>query len=118
MTVKATSPGSGNPTGAVVVLANGKTLATVALDSSVDSRAVYSTKSLPEGTNTITATYDGDVNYASSASPASGDLELVEQALVVPATGAEPGGWAPLAALVLMINGMALLALTRRHRQH
>ena len=117
VTVKATSPGSGNPTGDVVVLANGKTLATVVLDSSVDSRAVYSTKSLPQGTDTITAIYDGDANYAAGVSPASGDVEVVERALVVPATGAEPGGWAPLAALVLLINGVALLALTRRHRQ-
>jgi hypothetical protein len=117
VTVKATAPGSGNPAGSVVITADGKTLATVALDSSVDSRAVYTTKSLSVGTHTITATYSGDSSYMSSLAAQAGDSQRVLPALAIPDTGGRQGGWGPIAALLLLMNGMVILAVTRRHRR-
>jgi hypothetical protein len=117
VTVKATAPGSGNPTGSVVIAADGKTLATVPLDSSVDSRAIYSTKSLTVGTHAITATYSGDGNYGTSVAALSGDSQRVMPAVTVPETGGRLGGWGPIAALLLLMNGVLLLALTRRRQR-
>ena len=66
VTVKAAAPGSGNPTGTVTILIDGKATVTEVLDSTVDSRAVYTTSRLAVGTHTITATYNGDVSYTGS----------------------------------------------------
>jgi hypothetical protein len=115
VTVKAMDPGSGNPTGSVVILSNGKALATVALDSTVDSRAVFTTKSLPVGTDVITATYAGDADYTGSVAGLSGDSQVVVPLVTVPKTGA--GGWGPIAALLLLLNGTLLLAIARRRRR-
>jgi hypothetical protein len=117
VTVKAESPGSGNPTGSVTIFADGKSLATVALDSTVDSRAIYNTKALTVGVHAITATYGGDTAYETSAATASGDAQRVMAAVSVPETGGGPSGWGPLAALMLLLNGMVLLAVTRRRRR-
>ncbi len=116
VTVKAIDPGSGNPTGSVVILSNGTALATVALDSTVDSRAVFTTKSLPVGTDIITATYAGDSDYTGSLTDISGDSQLVMPLVTVPKTGGA-GGWGPIAALLLLLNGTLLLAVARRRRR-
>jgi hypothetical protein len=117
VTVKAAAPGSGNPTGSVVIHADGKDIATVALDSSVDSRAVFSTKTLTVGTHTITATYSGDADYLSSVAAAAADPQSVLALVLVPVTGAGPASWAGIAALALLMNGAVLLACTRRRRR-
>ncbi|MGP4004866.1 beta strand repeat-containing protein, partial [Streptomyces sp. 8N706] len=65
--VASVAPGAGTPTGAVTfsVSGGGPTL-TGALDAS--GVASVSISTLPAGDYSVTATYDGDTNYASSAS--------------------------------------------------
>lgn len=57
-------------TGTVTFSVNGTTLNTVALNSSTGI-AVLTTKALPAGNDTVTATYNGDVNYSSSSGSSS-----------------------------------------------
>jgi hypothetical protein len=115
VTVKAASPGSGNPTGTVTILVDGRAAASVVLDSHVDSRAVYSLSSMTVGVHAITATYNGDFGYAGSSSLVA-DSQSVVPAVAVPVTGNASSGWAGIAALGLVINGLALIAWTRRRR--
>jgi hypothetical protein len=117
VTVEAADPGSGNPTGNIVILADGKAIGTVALDSSVDSRAVFSTARLTVGTHAITATYGGDAYYLASVAAATADSQSVMRSVLVPLTGARETSWAGIAALALLMNGMVLLACTRRRRR-
>jgi hypothetical protein len=117
VTVKAAAPGSGNPTGTVTIFVDGKAAATTILDSTVDSLAVYATTNLSVGTHTITATYNGDLNYNGSSSGASTDAQVVAAKISVPVTGGGSSRWVALASLSLILNGMVLLAWTRRRRR-
>jgi len=117
VTVESAEPGSGNPTGSVVILADGKAIGTVALDSSVDSSAVFSTKNLTVGTHAITAIYNGDADYLGSAAAETADSQRVVGPVLVPLTGARESSWAGIAALALLMNGFVLLACTRRRRR-
>lgn len=116
VTVKAAAPGSGNPTGTVTILIDGKATVTEVLDSTVDSRAIYATNKLTVGTHTITATYNGDVNYDGSSSGAL-DAQTVVALISVPETGGGSNRWTALVALSLILNGVVLLAWTRRRRR-
>jgi hypothetical protein len=62
--VAARAPGAGTPTGTVSFLAGKSTLGTTTLDSS--GHATFATSSLPAGTSTVTATYNGDGNFLTS----------------------------------------------------
>ena len=117
VTVKAALPGSGNPTGSVAVFIDGLPVATVGLDSTVDSRAVFGLTTLTLGVHVITAVYSGDATYSGSASAAFADSQDVVLSVAVPVTGGALGGWAPIAALALVMNGVILLAFTRRRRR-
>jgi hypothetical protein len=117
VTVKAAAPGTGNPTGTVTIFVDGKVAATTLLDSTVDSLAIYATTNLSVGTHTITATYNGALNYNGSSSAASSDAQVVAAKVTVPETGGGSGRWAALAALSLILNGVVLLAWTRRRRR-
>jgi predicted transcriptional regulator len=64
-TVTPTS-GSGTPTGTVTFKDGATTLATVPLSGTT---AAFTTSSLTVGSHSITATYNGDTNFASSTSP-------------------------------------------------
>ncbi len=86
ITVKAAAPGGGNPTGTVTVRIDGIVVATVQLDSTVDSRAQYSTDTLPLGAHAVTASYSGDGNYLPSSLAAPVVL-TVNSPPPVPATG-------------------------------
>jgi len=67
LTLTAVVSGSGGiPTGSATFMDGETTLAVIPLDSS--GTAIYSTGSLPGGTNTITAAYGGDAMFAGSAS--------------------------------------------------
>lgn len=67
VTVAATAPAAGVPTGNVTISANGTPVgAAVALDGT--GKATLSTTSLPGGTHTVVATYAGDTKFASSVS--------------------------------------------------
>ncbi|MGP0067913.1 MAG: Ig-like domain repeat protein, partial [Isosphaeraceae bacterium] len=63
-TVAPTTTGTGTPTGTVEFLINGTDAGTGVLNSS--GVATYSTTSLNTGSNSITATYEGDTNFATS----------------------------------------------------
>lgn len=67
VTVQALAPASGIPTGTVTFLDGATILASgVALNGS--GQASFSTSSLAPGTHSLTASYSGDVNFASSTS--------------------------------------------------
>lgn len=116
VTVKASAPGSGNPTGTVTILIDGKATVIEVLDSTVDSRAIYATSKLAVGTHTITATYNGDVSYNGSSSGTL-DAQTVVALISVPETGGGSNRWTALVALSLILNGVVLLAWTRRRRR-
>ena len=63
-TVKAVPSGGGTPTGTVTFREGETVLETVPLEAGV---AKYAFKALPTGEHAITATYDGDADYATSA---------------------------------------------------
>ena len=92
VTVQAVSPAAGTPTGTVTILDGTTILASgVALDA--NGRASFTTSSLAMGANSLTATYSGDANFASSSSGGVNDmvnsaqlaLTLSQTALTVPA---------------------------------
>jgi streptogramin lyase len=65
ITVAPITPGSGTPTGTVKLTLPKATLGTVTLDST--GHATFTISTLPNGTNTITATYSGDSNFLTSS---------------------------------------------------
>jgi hypothetical protein len=67
-TVSAIPPGAGTPSGTVTFADGGTTLGTATLNSS--GAAAITTSALAAGTHTITATYNGDANFAGSRSAA------------------------------------------------
>jgi hypothetical protein len=67
-TVTATAPGSGHASGTVQFFNGGTSLGTGTLDAS--GVATFTTSSLPPGTNSITATYQGNTDFLTSTSPA------------------------------------------------
>ena len=89
-TVAAVSPGSGTPTGTVTFDDNGTQIGTGTLTAGV---ATFSTSSLAVGTQSITAVYSGDTNFATSTSSAVS--QVVNQA--TPSIG-DPGFEQPAVA--------------------
>ncbi|MDB5352689.1 MAG: hypothetical protein JWN86_3936 [Planctomycetota bacterium] len=76
-TVSASSPSTGTPTGLVLFFDDGTTLIGEGmLDGS--GTATFSTSSLPPGSHSITAVYEGDSNYLTSTS--SGTSQAVAHA--------------------------------------
>lgn len=67
-TVTPETPGGAIPTGTVSFMDGNIALGTVAVQS--DGTAAFSSSTLPAGTHTITANYNGDGTYAASASAA------------------------------------------------
>ena len=77
-TVTAVAPGAGVPTGSVIFCAGSTVLGSAPLDGS--GSAKFTTKSpLPAGTNVITATYSGDLNFLAGKSSLPGG-EVVARA--------------------------------------
>jgi hypothetical protein len=68
--VSAAAPGSGIPSGTVSFLDGTTPVATVALDGS--GTATFTTSSLTVGTHSMTAVYNGDTNFTTSASAVLG----------------------------------------------
>ena len=66
-TVAPVAPGAGTPTGTVTLAITGRTPQTVAL---TNGTATASFNPLPKGTHSVTANYNGDVGFASSAGTA------------------------------------------------
>ena len=64
-TVSPGNPGGATPTGTVSFLDNGAAIGMATLNN---GKAVFSTRSLPVGTDSITASYGGDATYSPSAS--------------------------------------------------
>jgi autotransporter-associated beta strand protein len=67
-TVAAVSPGTGTPTGSVEFFSGSTSLGTETLDST--GVATMSTAALAVGSDSITATYQGDTSFTQSTSPA------------------------------------------------
>jgi hypothetical protein len=67
-TVSAVAPGAGAPTGTVTFKDGATTLGTITLDSNAQSK--YTTSALAAGSHSITATYNGDSNFNTSATSA------------------------------------------------
>lgn len=72
-TVAAASPGSGTPTGSVTFTGDAGTLCTVNLNQQSPDQATCSTSYSATGSDTVTATYNGDSNYSGSESPGKGE---------------------------------------------
>ena len=66
-TVAAVSPGSGTPTGSVTLKGGATVLQTIALSS---GKATFTTSALTVGAHSITAVYNGNVDFSTSASAA------------------------------------------------
>jgi hypothetical protein len=66
LTVTASTPQSGVPTGSVTFYDNGKAIGTATIEN--NGIATYPVASIPKGTNTYTATYAGTANYAAAKS--------------------------------------------------
>ncbi len=73
-TVSPTGAPGLTPTGTVTFSEGGTTLATVPLSGNT---AVYTTSSLPGGTHSITAAYNGDSNFSASAAAAQATVQGV-----------------------------------------
>lgn len=89
-TAKVSSSISGTPTGSITFTDGTTVLATVTLASGV---ATYTTSSLTAGSHSITATYSGDTNYATSTSTALPVTvgELATSIRLTGATSLNPG---------------------------
>ena len=87
--------GSGTPTGMVTFASGSTPLGSVALSSGV---AVLNTTALPAGTDSVTAVYAGDTNFAgSSASPSNITVSAASQTITWSAIGSHTYGNAPFA---------------------
>jgi hypothetical protein len=96
-----------SPTGKVNFYANGVLLGTQTLASGV---ANFSTTTLPVGLQSITATYVGDGNFATSTSTAYNGVTVSAAtgtltATIAPSTGAPYGSVAVLTATLTLANG-------------
>jgi hypothetical protein len=119
ITVKAMSPGTGNPTGTVTLLVDGTAFGTVALDSTIDSLAVLTTTALTSGSHQLAARYGGDTNYAGAVSAVAATAVVVP-VVAVPAAGAGLRTGGPLGlpelGIVLVLYGAMALAWAARRR--
>jgi hypothetical protein len=125
-TVTANAPGSGVPTGTVTFRDNGKALATVTLNAS--GIAVFTTSTLPAGTQNIVATYNGSGSYkfdnsaklvqivnkastkstvVSSLNPAAFGQAVTFTLTVTPVL---PGGGIPTGGKVTFFDGTTVLS--------
>lgn len=80
-TVAPATPGGATPTGTVNFLLNGNSIGSTSVQG--DGTAVFSTTSLPVGSDSVTASYGGDTTYAGSTSQAV--TETVNSAPAQPA---------------------------------
>jgi hypothetical protein len=88
-TVTTNAPGSGTPTG-TVTFNDGKGFGSVTVAVNSSGVATFTTSKLTVGTHSITASYNGDTNFTSSASPVLTQMVNKKKALVV-ASGAASG---------------------------
>ena len=70
-TVAPVAPGSGTPTGTVTFTGNAGVLCTTALNEASSDQATCSTTYEGAGSDAVTASYNGDSNYATSTSTAA-----------------------------------------------
>ena len=70
------------PTGTVTFMDGASTLATVALNGSASAGASYSSTSLTVGSHSVTASYGGDVNNASSMTTLTQVVNKIDQVIV------------------------------------
>ena len=91
----------------------GAAFATLTLDSSVDSRAVLSTEALAAGSQSITASYSGDANYAGSTTSIADTLPVVSEP-PVPTTGGASASPGAVPGILLLLAGWSVLAWRRR----
>jgi hypothetical protein len=86
-TLQVSSPGGGQPTGAVQFLDAAAEMGSMGLNGS--GQAAYSTAALSGGSHTISALYPGDHNFASSTSAVLN--QIVDQTLAVSTPSLPPG---------------------------
>ncbi|MFZ0665588.1 MAG: Ig-like domain-containing protein [Acidimicrobiales bacterium] len=76
-TVAPVSPGTGTPTGTVTFTGSAGTLCTTSLDEDTSDQATCTATYAAPGSDSVTATYNADSNYATSTS--SGQSETIGQ---------------------------------------
>ena len=94
LTATVSSP-SGTPSGTVIFLSGSTALGTAALNLS--GTADLTTTTLPAGTDTVTASYAAQGNYAASMSTANMTVNSASQTITFPAIASRPYGSAPFA---------------------
>ncbi|MGO9198697.1 MAG: Ig-like domain repeat protein [Acidimicrobiales bacterium] len=87
-TVRATSPGSGTPTGSVNFTGTAGLLCSATLDESSTDRATCTISYGSPGTDSVKATFNGDGNYSASTSGAV--AETISKALTTTAISSSP----------------------------
>jgi hypothetical protein len=110
-TVQVTGPGAGTPTGTVTFKDVDTILGTVPVDGT--GHAVFVTADLGVGSHAITASYDGDGNFAGSTSAiltqvVSADLTATTTALSTSVASAVYGQSVTLTATVTPTSGLAV----------
>jgi Bacterial Ig-like domain (group 3)/MBG domain (YGX type)/PQQ enzyme repeat len=86
---------AGTPGGTVTFLSGSTALGTAALNPS--GTAALTTTTLPAGTDTVTASYAAQGNYAASVSTATVTVNSASQTITFPAIASRPYGSAPFA---------------------
>jgi hypothetical protein len=91
-TVTVDTPGAGAPTGTVAFSANGTPIGCTAGTQALDSgAATCTTSALPAGDDHVTATYQGDTSFATSAStPLSQQVDKAATATALSAASTNP----------------------------
>jgi len=106
-TIAVTAPGAGTPTGTVAFTLGGITLGSGTVNGS--GVATFATTALPVGTNqTVTATYSGDGNVATSSGTASVTVNPVTIILTAP-TGTGSGNSGSASAPSIRAGGSITL---------
>ena len=86
VTVAPVSPGAGTPTGSVDFTGGAGALCTSSLDESSPDQATCTTTYSAPGSDSVTASYEGDSNYAISTSGAVGETIAQDQTTTALAT--------------------------------
>ncbi|HEY7159275.1 MAG TPA: Ig-like domain repeat protein, partial [Gemmataceae bacterium] len=95
---------SGTPTGTVTFLADNDVLGTATLDG--NDNAAFTTSTLPLGSHTITALYNGDGTYSSNSASMTQVIALVGSTTYLTSDGSpQPGDPVTFTANVFVNNG-------------
>jgi YVTN family beta-propeller protein len=106
VTVQAAAPAAGIPTGTMTIF-DGTTILAGGLVLNGSGHATFTTSSLAPGTHSITASYIGDVNFASSASASISQVVAKGQALATLASSVNSSAIGQVVTLTVTVQAVA-----------